>query len=196
MDRFLLAPNFGKAEMMADPDGEFVRYSDVERAQQELERRGECKPEAPRTQAGSYIEGYAKASRQAADLLTQPRTTDTGTDEPCGSNAPSVPGQCQPSPDLPVQEGAAGFLSHLRAVVYRKGRADQPTCLDPVPDLDKLAAVGEEYGEVCRALQDEPDRLKDELFDLATAAVLWGIALEIKEAASTQPSSNPGEEKR
>lgn len=70
------------------------------------------------------------------------------------------------------------FQVHLNAVLTRKQKEGKPTCADPVPDLDKLAALTEELGEVARALQDEPDNLRHELYDLATAAVLWGSSLD------------------
>lgn len=48
--------------------------------------------------------------------------------------------------------------------------ADDPDC----PDLMRLAALGEEYGEVCRALHDD-DRaqLALELAQLAGVALAW-----------------------
>lgn len=40
-------------------------------------------------------------------------------------------------------------------------------------DFGRLKVLGEEFGEVCRALQDEPDNLRNELVDLAAVATAW-----------------------
>ena len=48
--------------------------------------------------------------------------------------------------------------------------ADDPDC----PDLMRLAALGEEYGEVCRALHDDDrEQLAVELAQLAGVALAW-----------------------
>lgn len=59
----------------------------------------------------------------------------------------------------------------------RNGRG-LPTCADPQPDGKKLAALVEEVGEVARILQDDGPRwrLREELLDVACAAVLWAYA--------------------
>jgi hypothetical protein len=73
------------------------------------------------------------------------------------------------------------FIEHMDAVVTRRLCAGKPTCASDVPDVLKLSALMEEVGEVARAIHDgEPvDRLIEELRDVATAAVLWTVALEL-----------------
>lgn len=52
---------------------------------------------------------------------------------------------------------------------------------DTVTDLHRLAALGEEYGEVCRLLETgepfDPADLYDELIDVANVALLWATYL-------------------
>ncbi len=53
--------------------------------------------------------------------------------------------------------------------------ADEPAC----PDVLRLAALGEEFGEVCQAVHDDfPDNLRVELAQLAGVALAWMVALE------------------
>ena len=52
--------------------------------------------------------------------------------------------------------------------------ADDPDC----PDVMRLAALGEEYGEVCRALHDGTGTIGDELAQLAGVALAWIVALD------------------
>lgn len=68
---------------------------------------------------------------------------------------------------------------HAIGVIARRRRAGKPTCADAVPDIEKLGALTEELGEVARALNDNEstDRLRSELLDAATAAVLWAWAV-------------------
>ena len=41
------------------------------------------------------------------------------------------------------------------------------------PEGPSLAALGEEFGEVCRALEESPERLAEELLDVAVVALRW-----------------------
>ncbi len=53
--------------------------------------------------------------------------------------------------------------------------ADEAAC----PDVLRLAALGEEFGEVCQAVHDDhPDMLRVELAQLAGVALAWMVALE------------------
>jgi hypothetical protein len=49
------------------------------------------------------------------------------------------------------------------------------TCADPLmPDNEKAVVLGEEYGEVCRALlDDDASGLRRELAHVAAVAVAW-----------------------
>lgn len=40
-------------------------------------------------------------------------------------------------------------------------------------NLTRLAVLGEEYGEVCRALQDQPSNLRTEIVQLGACCVAW-----------------------
>lgn len=71
---------------------------------------------------------------------------------------------------------AAELAAHAEVVVRRRRAAGQPTCADDVGDDRKLSALGEEFGEVCRAMQDGTN-LRGELLDVATAAILWAASL-------------------
>ena len=52
--------------------------------------------------------------------------------------------------------------------------ADDPDC----PNYMRIAALGEEFGEACRALHDNnPQQLALELTQLAGVALAWGVAL-------------------
>ncbi len=54
--------------------------------------------------------------------------------------------------------------------------ADEPAC----PDVLRLAALGEEFGEVSQALHDDhPDMLRVELAQLAGVALAWMVALDV-----------------
>jgi hypothetical protein len=68
---------------------------------------------------------------------------------------------------------------HASTVIDRKRKNRKPTCLDDVPESTKLGTLGEEFGEVCTAIKDDEGRhrLRQELLDTATAAVLWAEAL-------------------
>jgi NTP pyrophosphatase (non-canonical NTP hydrolase) len=51
-------------------------------------------------------------------------------------------------------------------------------CADPTVDDDaKLAVLGEEFGEVCRALVENDGNLRVELIQVAAVAVAWAEAL-------------------
>ena len=85
--------------------------------------------------------------------------------------------------------------THSCAVVARRRREGKPVCLDPVAALEKVTAVGEEFGEVCRAHQDSegPGRLRQELLNLANAAMLWAqaIAEETPDASRASLAADP-----
>ena len=74
--------------------------------------------------------------------------------------------------DLAVEaQIRAGILRDSGKLPYL---ADNPEC----PDYMRLAALGEEFGEACRALHDgEPEQLALELTQLAGVALAWGVAL-------------------
>jgi len=49
-----------------------------------------------------------------------------------------------------------------------------------ITNRERLAALGEEFGEVCRALtydRDHAGNLREELIDLANVAVTWAASL-------------------
>jgi NTP pyrophosphatase (non-canonical NTP hydrolase) len=52
-----------------------------------------------------------------------------------------------------------------------------------------LATLGEEYGEVCRALQEDQDRLRAELIDLAAVALMWIDSVDGYLFVSPSPAS-------
>lgn len=64
--------------------------------------------------------------------------------------------------------------AHKKADGGLRYLADDPDC----PDHMRLAALGEELGEVCRALHDDDhEQLALELAQLAGVALAWGVAL-------------------
>ena len=64
------------------------------------------------------------------------------------------------------------------------------TCADPEMPTDlKLACLGEEFGEVCRALLGEGD-LRTELVEVAAVAVAWAESLG---AVSGEGVNEPGD---
>lgn len=76
------------------------------------------------------------------------------------------------------EQAELAVAEQVRAGEWRGARkqhlADDPDC----PNFMRLAALGEEYGEVCRALHDgEPEQLALELTQLAGVALAWGVAL-------------------
>lgn len=80
-----------------------------------------------------------------------------------------------------LQEQAARAVAAQLAAAAKKERgelrylADDPDC----PNFMRLAALGEEFGESCRALHDgDPEALAAELTQLAGVALAWGVALE------------------
>lgn len=81
------------------------------------------------------------------------------------------------------------MLSALAAVADERQRQEslkaagrfEFTCADPgMPDLLRLAALGEEFGEVCRAICDgsPPAELRQELVEVAAVAAAWVEALD------------------
>jgi hypothetical protein len=77
------------------------------------------------------------------------------------------------------QQAALAVEAQIRAGEKRdRGElrylADDHDC----PDHMRLAALGEEFGEACRALHDDdPEGLALELTQLAGVALAWGVAL-------------------
>ena len=70
---------------------------------------------------------------------------------------------------------AQRFALHAKETGRIPFVADDPDC----PDVMRLAALGEEFGEVCRALHDgNAHDLGVELSHLAGVALAWGVALE------------------
>lgn len=111
MERFSDDPTI-PGDLSPTPDGEWVRYSDVERVQQELERRAEeftqkMEGEIPEHRHAFY-DGHVLAFRAAAKLLSQPNPDqqlesrndadpcradrDTGTVEPDRDRRPGASG--------------------------------------------------------------------------------------------------------
>lgn len=72
----------------------------------------------------------------------------------------------------------ADLQAHCESVVANRSERGLPTCADPVSDLAKLSALMEEVGEVARVLQEGESRarLREELLDVACAAVLWAYS--------------------
>lgn len=76
------------------------------------------------------------------------------------------------------QQAELAVAEQIRAGEWLGARklhlADDLDC----PNYMRLAALGEEFGEVCRALHDgEPEQLALELTQLAGVALAWGVAL-------------------
>ncbi len=80
--------------------------------------------------------------------------------------------------DLEAQAAQAVAAQLEAADLRNAGRmpylADDHDC----PDYMRLAALGEEFGEACKALHDgEPEHLALELTQLAGICLAWGIVL-------------------
>lgn len=80
--------------------------------------------------------------------------------------------------DLEAQATRAVAAQLAAADLRTAGRmpylADDIDC----PDYMRLAALGEEFGEACKALHDgDPEQLATELSQLAGICLAWGIVL-------------------
>lgn len=84
-----------------------------------------------------------------------------------------------------LQERADAALAAQEAALEKKRRGELRYVADDLdcPDYMRLAALGEEFGEACRALHDgQPAQLADELTQLAGVALAWGAALQSVES--------------
>lgn len=61
--------------------------------------------------------------------------------------------------------------------LLRDGKLEYTAASVGCPDVLRVAALGEEYGEVCRALHDDTENLREELIHTAAVAVAWAEAL-------------------
>lgn len=95
------------------------------------------------------------------------------------ANTPQTPTPKVEDSVVEVGGDVAALAFHIERIKAVRAAKGLPTCADPVSAFRKLSAVGEEYGEVCRAIQDDEgdERLRDELLDLAAAATLWAHSL-------------------
>jgi hypothetical protein len=76
----------------------------------------------------------------------------------------------------------------LADVLYERARQEtlhSPTCADPsMPNSERLEVLGEEFGEVCKALVEIRDSkaveadLRAELVQVAAVAVAWLEAID------------------
>jgi hypothetical protein len=75
--------------------------------------------------------------------------------------------------------GARLWLA-IHSAVNKHGLENTP--LGPFPDVLRLPILGEEFGEVCRALtyDQDPGRLELELEDVGAVAVMWLMAKELE----------------
>lgn len=88
--------------------------------------------------------------------------------------------------DAQVSEALAALGERIKATRRKRGALGLPTCADELPALRKLSALMEEVGEVAEAIQDYEgrERLRSELLDVATCAVMW--AATVTDADATQ----------
>jgi hypothetical protein len=89
-----------------------------------------------------------------------------------------------PEPLRPAFERAyeLGGTAVLEEVYRAALKHKEKSMLSPItPTVDRLAILGEEFGEVCRALtydEGNPEHLKKELIQVAAMALAWAANLE------------------
>lgn len=78
-----------------------------------------------------------------------------------------------PDPDPSWLSTYVELAARIEAAIAKRRGLGLPHCGDDLPDMRKLAAIMEEVSEVARAMNEETrERVRDELFDVAVAAVL------------------------
>lgn len=125
-----------------------------------------------------YVTGFTLPSGAVVHILTsggeRDRTTLAAQATPyallCGVTADSSEPRIY-NMILPI------VAEFIRA---KKKHGDKTPDVPDVPDVERLACLGEEYGEVCRALtydKDHAGALRKELIQVAAMAAAWASIL-------------------